>query len=57
MAAAAKPAGKVVVTQDPLNVFRFENEWNASFFTCCEDIKLSLNFDGIIAIKNKKFLY
>ena len=42
MAASDKPGekGKVVVTQDPLNVFRYEKEWNASFFTCCEDVKL-----------------
>lgn len=27
----------------PLNVFRFENEWNISCLVCCEDVKLSNN--------------
>lgn len=40
----AANGGKVVtsqqqVTEDPLNVFRFENEWNAPIFACLEDIK------------------
>jgi len=29
-----------VVTKDPLNVFRFENDWNHGPFSCCEDCKL-----------------
>jgi hypothetical protein len=30
-----------VVVEDPLNVFRFENEWQSSAFDLCEDYKLS----------------
>ena len=29
-----------VITEDPLNVFRFENDWNASFCGCGEDFRL-----------------
>ena len=38
----AAEKGKTVTTPpDPLNVFRFENEWNSNLFACCEDVKLS----------------
>ncbi|RNA44025.1 placenta-specific protein 8 -like [Brachionus plicatilis] len=31
-----------VITQDPLNVFRFENEWNVGIFDCCDDCRLTM---------------
>jgi hypothetical protein len=37
----APKKGEKAVVEDPLNVFRFENEWNAGTFVCCEDCKLS----------------
>ena len=36
------PKPQKVITEDPLNVFRFENEWSTSAFSCCEDLKLSM---------------
>ena len=36
------PKPQKVITEDPLNVFRFENEWGTSAFSCCEDLKLSM---------------
>jgi hypothetical protein len=36
--------GRVVTSEnveDPLNVFRFENDWNTPVFGCCDDCKLS----------------
>ena len=53
---------RVITTQvkeDPLSAFRFENDWNASVFTCCEDCKLSkiiFQFDFFI-LKFIKFIY
>lgn len=45
-----------VITQDPLNVFRFENEWNVGIFDCCEDCRLStFLFQLIIKIFLKTF--
>lgn len=41
-----------VITEDPLNVFRFENDWNVGVFDCCEDCKLS---KLIFLIKYEKF--
>jgi hypothetical protein len=35
-----QPQAQVAYVEDPLNVFRFENEWNASFCGCGEDFKL-----------------
>ena len=36
------PKPQKVITEDPLNVFRFETEWSTSAFSCCEDLKLSM---------------
>jgi hypothetical protein len=36
-----EPTNSKVIIEDPLNVFRFENEWNSSAFDLCEDYKLS----------------
>ena len=30
------------IKEDPLNIFRFENDWNASFCGCGEDLKFCL---------------
>lgn len=48
-----------VITQDPLNVFRFENEWNVGLFDCCEDCKLSNFFFNLfnILINYISFVY
>ena len=42
MAQKDAPKPQKVITEDPLNVFRFENEWSTSAFSCCEDLKLSM---------------
>lgn len=44
----APKKGEKAVVEDPLNVFRFENEWNAGTFVCCEDCKLSMFFYKLI---------
>ncbi len=36
-----EPNNSKVIVEDPLNVFRFENEWHSSAFDFCEDYKLS----------------
>jgi hypothetical protein len=33
-------AGEVVI-EDPLNAFRFENDWTIPLWGCFEDLKLS----------------
>ena len=30
------------IFEDPLNIWRFENDWNVSALACCEDVKLTL---------------